>query len=546
MNSYLSFRRKSMWSVALVVVTSACGGGQQADTTNAQTASAADEVPTMRAMAATSSEATTLVGVGSGKCLGIKGNSADDRAAVQIQGCSGASFQAWALQTGSNGSYTLKNAGSGKCLDVPAATKASGVRLVQYACNGAANQQWGLEAKSSNRYAIVSKSSGLALDVEAGSTANGAYVQQWGFANSDNQLWTLGNGGSASTDSCQIGYKDKPTGFAQQGGTVGGGDATPVQVTTAAQLTKLLSDDQPRVLHLMNDLDFRTARRGGVQTCNERVKCDNGSGVKIEEPRVSATCDAHEYASTSYRYETTVKVGSNKTVIGVGPSGKGVTVYGASFRIGSSRQVIFRNLRVTDVNPHLVEAGDGFTLSGAANVWLDHIALDMISDGFVDIAGSQNVTLSWVHFQGKIPYQCGGQHHFVSMVQASTATYSNSWFDHTDGRNPKIGDEGSRVHIYNNYWKDVTQYAITAQHDAEARVESNYFENANKPHWLQKDGNGQAGIAVDGRNVYTGVSSKTNRDVGGSVFAVPYRYTTTTADAAKAAVSQCVGPQSIR
>jgi len=536
-----------MWPVALVVVISACGGGQGSDgaAPGVQALSSTD-MPTMKATAAASSEATTFVGVGSGKCLGIKGSSIDDRAAVQIQGCSGSTFQSWTLQAGSDGSYTLKNSGSGKCLDVPAAAKNNGVRLIQYSCNGGSNQQWRLDAKDNGRYAIVSKSSGLALDVEAASTANGAYVQQWSFATTDNQLWTLGNGASAGTDSCQIGYKDKPTGFAQQGGTVGGGDVTPVQVTTEAQLAKLLSDDQPRVLYLMNDLDFRTARRGGVQTCNERVKCDNGSGVKIEEPRVSATCDAHEYASISYRYETTVKVGSNKTVIGVGPSGKGVTVYGASFRIGSSRQVIFRNLRVTDVNPHLVEAGDGFTLSGAANVWLDHITLDMISDGFVDIAGSQNVTLSWVHFQGKIPYQCGGQHHFVSMVQSSTATYSNSWFDHTDGRNPKVGDEGSRVHLYNNYWKDVTQYAVTAQHDAEARVESNYFENANKPHWLQKDGNGQAGIAVDGRNVYTGVSTKTNRDVGGSVFAVPYRYTTTTADVAKASVSQCVGPQSIR
>ena len=61
------------------------------------------------------------------------------------------------------------------------------------------------------------------------------------------------------------------------------------------------------------------------------------------------------------------------------------------------------------------------------------------------------------------------------------------------------------------------------------------------------DGNGTAGIAVDDGNVYTGASNgNTNRDVGGTVFSVPYSYTKETAAAARTAITQCAGPQPIR
>lgn len=85
-------------------------------------------------------------------------------------------------------------------------------------------------------------------------------------------------------------------------------------------------------------------------------------------------------------------------------------------------------------------------------------------------------------------------------------------------------------------------FCITAQVDARARVESNYFESSARPHWLQTDGNGTAGIAIDTGNVYTGASSgNTNRDTGGSVFTVPYAYTKEPAATARQRTSDCSG-----
>jgi pectate lyase len=340
---------------------------------------------------------------------------------------------------------------------------------------------------------------------------------------------------------------DTPVGYAaENGGTVGGGDATPIMVTTPEALKMYLADTEPRVLYLMNDLDFRTERRGGVMTCNENDTCDNGSGEQIDEPRVSATCDPNEHAGTSYRYELRLDVTSNKTLIGVG-DGSGVTIYGSSLNLDGASQVIFRNFTLRDINPHLIEAGDGITLNNSEHVWLDHLLLTEISDGYVDIgsptAGASDVTLSWIRFSGKTPHECGGQHSYVNFADNVNATYHHNFFDNCGGRNPKIG-ESATVHLFNNYWLNISYFCITAQSNGAALVESNYFESSQRPHWLQEDGKG---IAIDDGNVYTGASNgKTNRDAGGSAFSVSYTYAKQTAEAAKADILRCAGPQPIR
>jgi pectate lyase len=368
-----------------------------------------------------------------------------------------------------------------------------------------------------------------------------------------------GTGGSGGTsglpqlpdNGCNVRLTDTPVGFASLGGgTVGGGDATPILVTTKEQLENYLGDDEPRVLYLMNDLDFRTAPRN-VSVCADDVTCDNGSGVQVDNARVSATCDAGEHVATRTRNESRLDVASNKTLIGIG-DGDGAAVRGAGFNVGSSEQVILRNLRIYDINPNLVEAGDGITLEESRHIWLDHLLIEQVSDGYVDIGSGDsnlddNITISWTRFNGRTAYLCGGKHSYVHFADNAHVTYHHNWFDNGNGRNPKLGHEKTQAHFFNNYWLGIGYFCITAQTDAEARVESNYFENSSRPHWRQLDGNGTAGIAIDDGNVYTGASSgNTNRDVGGTVFSVPYSYTKETAAAARTAITKCAGPQPIR
>jgi len=396
---------------------------------------------------------------------------------------------------------------------------------------------------------------GGAADGSGGASASGGGAGSGGSASGGAGGGSSGGSGGLPTvpdNGCNVTYLDQPVGFAAlDGGTVGGGDVEPTLVTTGEELESLLADDEPRVLYLMNDLDLRTEVETGVPVCLDDVTCDNGSGVQVDGARVSSTCDEPEHAGTSYRYESRLNVGSNKTLIGVG-DGDGAEIRGAGFNIGSSEQVIFRNLRVYDINPHLVEAGDGITLAGARHIWLDHLLLGEISDGFVDIGSADHtslddfVTVSYVHFDGRSAFQCGGHHNFVNFVDNGHVTYHHNWFDSGGGRNPKVGGVNAQVHLFNNYWLDISYFCMTAQMDAEARVDSNYFEDASRPHWLQLDGSGTAGIAIDAGNTYVGTSNgNTNRDVGGSVFSVPYEFSKQTASEAKSAVVACSGPQPI-
>jgi len=109
------------------------------------------------------------------------------------------------------------------------------------------------------------------------------------------------------------------------------------------------------------------------------------------------------------------------------------------------------------------------------------------------------------------------------------------------GRNPKLGGALTQAHIVNNYWLDTSYFCITVEDGAQARVESNYFEDASKPHWLQS-----GAIAIDSGNVYAGTSSSNTKDTGGNVFSVPYAYTKESAATARSSIINCAGPQQIQ
>jgi|TARA_B100001059_G_scaffold236628_1_gene288405 pectate lyase len=102
-------------------------------------------------------------------------------------------------------------------------------------------------------------------------------------------------------------------------------------------------------------------------------------------------------------------------------------------------------------------------------------------------------------------------------------TAHHNFWDTAAGRNPKIDGYNSRVHMFNNYWKNITYFAISASDGAEVLVENNYFENSAKPHWNQ----GSGYFSASG-NIYTGRSATDQyRDSGATVFSdvqlYPYR-----------------------
>lgn len=70
------------------------------------------------------------------------------------------------------------------------------------------------------------------------------------------------------------------------------------------------------------------------------------------------------------------------------------------FVFSNDRNIIIRNILLEDINPALVEAGDAISVDDSSHIWIDHMAFNKISDGYIDIGNSQNVTLSWNRFYG--------------------------------------------------------------------------------------------------------------------------------------------------
>jgi glucose/arabinose dehydrogenase len=126
---------------------------------------------------------TPLIGVASGRCLDVKGNSKTPGAALQIYQCNG----------GANQGFTFTAAGelrvyeSTLCVEPKngSTTLGGGTVVAIASCSGLPAQQWRLNADKS----ITATQSGLCLDVMSQGTANQTPVQLWTCKNQDNQRW---------------------------------------------------------------------------------------------------------------------------------------------------------------------------------------------------------------------------------------------------------------------------------------------------------------------------------------------------------------------
>jgi len=173
----------------------------------------------------------------------------------------------------------------------------------------------------------------------------------------------------------------------------------------------------------------------------------------------------------------------NKTLIGMG---RGANLRGASIYMrsneGASNQ-IYRNLGIYDVNPHLVEGGDGLSIVGTSanrtkKYWADHISYKWISDG-LDLEYTTETTISWLDYDGRNHLNCYQVDPYVALVEDADVTYANSYWHGTMGRVPKVGSGtyASRVHMYNNYIDTNTYYMIGAEGKSTTANSQVLFEN---------------------------------------------------------------------
>jgi pectate lyase len=232
------------------------------------------------------------------------------------------------------------------------------------------------------------------------------------------------------------------------------------------------------------------------------------------------------------RSDYTINVRSNKTLLG---AGSGATLLGVSLNIQSQSNIIVRNIALRQINPDLIEAGDGLTINTAHHIWIDHCSFSMISDGFMDIRyTSSAITVSYNHIDGRNSYVCGGQHNFISLVSDSDVTYDHNYFDHVGGRNPKVTGV-SRVHLYDNYYDSVSYFCASSGTSSQLLVQNNYYYNSRYPHW------NEGGIIEASGNVYAGTTSTSGRDTNGDAFTPPYSYSLSSASTLNTSVPAGAG-----
>jgi len=259
---------------------------------------------------------------------------------------------------------------------------------------------------------------------------------------------------------------DRPIGYASvnslgQNGTTGGAGGRTVVARNASQLADFLSSDERLVV--MVD--------GIIQLSGDRL----------------------------------LDIASNKTVFGVGARSG---VRGGGFQIGlrnnnrtppanAIRNVIVRNLSFSDC------PDDCMNIQEFSNhIWVDHNDFSRPFDGALDIKrGSDFITVSWNHFfdSDKNSLLGHSDDNAGQDVGRLKVTYHNNWFDGTVQRNPRVR-YGEPVHVFNNYYLNVSSYGVASQREAGVLVEGNFFENTRRP--TRNDVNEFRGRIVQRQNVF--------------------------------------------
>jgi pectate lyase len=307
--------------------------------------------------------------------------------------------------------------------------------------------------------------------------------------------------------------------------TTGGGNATPVVVTTLAELQNAVLGTDPAVILVR-----------GVMAPGE------------------------------------VRPGSNKTIVGT----CGAEIHG-HMEVSGSVNVIIRNIKIVgfgvgncaldpgfDAAEGCSSGDDAITVQrNSHHIWFDHCDISDGTDGNLDVSNGANfVTISWTKFHytartddvgsdstGAAGHRysnlVGGSDNTVADAEALNVTWHHNWWaDNVVERQPRI--RFGENHLFNNYWASATtNYCVRAGIQANVLIENSYFDGVRTPHQFNNAADeASATITVNG-NIYDGTSgTQATGGLGGQPFTdPPYDYQLDAAAAVPDLVQAGAGPK---
>ncbi|GAB1524367.1 hypothetical protein RhiTH_007521 [Rhizoctonia solani] len=270
-------------------------------------------------------------------------------------------------------------------------------------------------------------------------------------------------------------------------GTTGGAAAAPATPTSTTQLASWLSDGTARTIVLDRTYDFTDTQGSTTATGCKPWTCSPNPQLAINANNWCSSTAAQ--VSVTYKNAGTsgLPVGSNKTILGKGTSG---WIKGKGLKLAGSKNVIIQNIRISDINHQYVWGGDAIDLQGATNVWIDHNYFNRVGRQFIvtHFDPSTKVTISNNYFDGRSDYSTGcDKHHywaFLMLGKGDQITFARNHVYYTAGRGPHIGGTSGNsqlLHMYNNYFNDITGHALDADVGATVLAEGNYFNNVKTP-----------------------------------------------------------------
>ncbi len=320
--------------------------------------------------------------------------------------------------------------------------------------------------------------------------------------------------------------------------TTGGGDATPVEVSSFTEAEAALAD-------------YRSAFKEGTQ--DALVIRYTGT---FDYSTITDVCLQHTLDSQVLQ----IKEMENVTFEGAPGSSANFGI-----KVNRAKNVIIRNMTMG-----LLPGGgdsDAITLEGngtsgdVENVWIDHNELfsstkddcdgagDTEFDGLIDIkSGARYITISYNYIHdhqktGLIGYS-------DSDTTDRYVTFHHNWYENVVSRTPL--HRYGYVHLFNNYYDHILSSGINVRMNGVALIESNFFENAQNPvtsRYSDEAGSWELRDNYVGQGITWTVSSDTlaNADSWQSTTTFPeseltYSYAAEEARCVKKTVTSLAGP----
>ncbi|MDZ4846704.1 MAG: polysaccharide lyase family 1 protein [Chitinophagales bacterium] len=214
-----------------------------------------------------------------------------------------------------------------------------------------------------------------------------------------------------------------------------------------------------------------------------------------------------------------ISIRSNKTVDG---NGSYIRIRPFGFRIDNQSNIIIRNLHFD--SDHFDHGGSGDAINiinGSTNIWVDHCSFEDWYDGTIDVTvQSDYVTISWCYFRshGKT-ILIGASDSHTSDAGKLRVTLHHNYFDGTNQRHPR--SRFGKVHVYNNWFKNLGSYGIVSAADTQTYIEKCRFENVSTPAQLSATSNYVGFISATGNQMVNSGSIPTT----GGVFTPSSQYT---------------------